>query len=107
MKPPTFLEVAVVGMHFRGADVKELVNSLIYPVNFELEREPFNEYDSLAIKVIYPQTQTHIGYLERGQAAFIAPWMDDGFQFICVAGHGELRKNSNIHPICTISPADE
>ena len=40
-----------------------------------LEREPTNEYDPNAIKVFFEDT--FIGYIERGQAAWISPELDE------------------------------
>lgn len=106
MKPSTFPHVAVVGMHFRGEHAKAIVGNLVPPAGLVLAREPDNEYDSYAIKALWlgeDEVPIHIGYIERGQAAFIAPWMDDGWEFSCTVERLELRRN-NLHPICTIRP---
>lgn len=102
--PNTFPDVAVVGMHFRGAEAKSAVENMLPPVELELEREPGNPYDENAIKVNY--NGAHIGYLERGQAAFIAPYLDEGVEFICQVTRLEQRKN-NLHPVCDIIPVDD
>ena len=99
-KPQDFKNIAVVGMHFRGAEAKSLVSSFSPPVNLRLEREPTNQFDEMAIKVFYDDT--HIGYVERDRAAFIAPWLDQGVEFTCTCEELEVRKN-NLHPICTIA----
>lgn len=99
----TFYDVAVVGMHFRGREIKEMVASFIPPLELELEREPHNAYDEWAIKVLYKGE--HIGYIERNEAAWIAPFMDEGREFICTCERLEERKK-NIHPICTISEVE-
>ena len=98
--PKPFPEVRVVGMHFRGDYAKAAVENMEPPLELELEREPENAFDSMAIKVNY--NGQHIGYVERGQAAFISPWMDQGHKFTCVVERLETVKN-NLHPICTIS----
>lgn len=102
MQYPAFPNVQVVGMHFRP-NGKAIVESLLAPATFDLEREPFNPYDGFAIKVMYEGE--HIGYIERGQAMFISPWMDQGVAYTCTATEFRQVKN-NLHPIVTIEPAD-
>lgn len=97
---PHFPDVAVVGMHFRGDEAKALVASFVPPLELQLEREPSNQYDANAVKVLYHDT--HIGYIERGQAAFIAAYMDDGWVPTCTVTRLEQRRN-NLHPICDIA----
>jgi len=104
LTPKPFENVAVVGMHFRekdGIPAKAYVESFVPPVNLLLEREPENAYDSFAIKVIF--NNQHIGYIEASQAMYIAPWMDDGWQFTCTVVDLEARRN-NLHPICRVEP---
>lgn len=106
MKPPTFPNVAVVGMHFRereGVPAKSIVSSFVPPVDLEYEREPSNPYDSFAIKILY--NGQHIGYAEASQAMFISPWIDQGHNYVVVCNDLESRKN-NLHPIVTFTPAD-
>ena len=103
MYPPSFPEVLVVGMHFRP-NGRAIVESLLAPVDLDLEREPFNPYDSFAIKVLYEGE--HIGYIERRQAMFIAPWMDQGIAYRCRAEDFRQIKN-NLHPVVTVAPVDE
>lgn len=93
--------VAVVGMHFRGSEVKSLVAGLSAPASFRLEREPSNAFDANAIKVFL--NDLHIGYIERDKAAFISFDMDDPSvsEPICTMTHLEDRGN-NRHPICTV-----
>lgn len=97
---PTFTDVAIVGMHFRGEQIKSLVASLQPPFTLELEREPENPYDQFDIKALY--NGIHIGYVERGQAAFISHYIDEGNPASCSVHRMEKRKN-NIHPICSIT----
>lgn len=104
MKPRPFPEVAIVGMHFRGAEVKALVSNFIPPLTLQLEREPDNRFDAFAIKAMYEGT--HVGYIEAGQAAFISPWMDQGHAFEARVERMEQRRN-NLHPICTVAPVEE
>jgi len=88
-------------MHFRGAQAKAAVSSFVPPVELQLIREPQNPYDEFAIQVFYQNE--HIGYIERGQAAFISPQMDTGQKYRCTVDD-MTRKGNNLHPVCTIEP---
>lgn len=57
----------LVGVTFRGAEVKEIVKHLTREDGklLSLEAEPDNPYDDHAVKVIHDPTNTHIGYLAR------------------------------------------
>ncbi len=101
MTAPTFPNVLVVGMHFRGAHAVAAVSSFLPPVELQLEREPQNPYDEFAIKVLYQGE--HIGYVERGQAAFISPQIDAGQKYQCTV-NDLMQKGKNLHPSCTIEP---
>lgn len=101
MQAPTFTEVKVVGMHFRGADVKALVANLEPPCTFTLEREPDNAYDEFAVKVFYGDI--HIGYISRDQAMFLAPHMDEGQDFTCEMTE-QVVSGRNMYPIVTLTP---
>lgn len=106
MKAPPFLDVLVVGMHFRerdGVPAKSIVANFVPPVNLDLEREPENQFDSFAIKVMY-QGQ-HIGYIEASSACFISPWMDEGTAYHCQVTDLMERKN-NLHPVVKLTPID-
>jgi hypothetical protein len=102
MKTPTFPEVLVVGMHFRGAEAKATVANFIPPLLLDLEREPTNQFDASAIKVLYKGQ--HIGYIEACQAVFIAPHMDEGADFVCRVDD-LITKRNNLHPLVTIEAA--
>jgi len=107
MKPPTFPNVAVVGMHFRekdGVPAKSIVANFMPPVDLDIEREPENRFDPFAIKVLYEGH--HIGYIEARQAMFISTWIDQGVEYLCVVTDLEERKN-NLHPIVTLTPAEQ
>ena len=101
MTAPSFPNVLVVGMHFRGAHAVAAVGSLVPPVELQLEREPQNPHDEFAIKVMYQDE--HIGYIERGQAAFISPRIDDGQPYRAIVNDFQ-QKGRNLHPVCTIEP---
>lgn len=98
---PVFEDISVVGMHFRGAEVKALVATFVPPITLTLEREPSNPYDPNAIKVFYENT--HIGYINGADAAFISPHLTDEphvaqFKFL-------QESRNNLYPICTVEPA--
>lgn len=97
-----FTEVSIVGMHFRereGVPAKSIVANFIPPVELTLEREPENRFDAYAIKALY--NGHHIGYVESAQAAYIAPWMDEGATATCTVLELREAKN-NLYPIVTI-----
>lgn len=102
-----FPNVKVVGAHFRGSDAKEASASLEKGTTLRLEREPENAYDSFAIKVFLEDLW--IGYIEKGQAAWIAGQMDDGEAFEAkVTGHEDVPNASGritSYPIVTVQPA--
>ena len=97
-----FENILVVGMHFRGAWAKEYAATLQGGEILRLEREPTNEYDAYAIKVITPGGQ-HLGYVEGVNASYIAAEMDEDPDQVWVAEvtGTETRKN-NIHPVVTV-----
>lgn len=75
---------ALNGANFRPAGAKEIIKSL--PIGYDelsLEREPDNQYDSNAIKVIHHDpldgSETHLGYVEKDIAAEIASQLDAGY----------------------------
>lgn len=94
-----FPSVLIVGMHFRGSEAKAAVGNLIPPAAIRLEREPENAYDSFAIKALYGDL--HIGYVERKQAMFISPWIDQGWTPTCTVEELQTIRQ-NLHPVCTI-----
>lgn len=98
-----FPEVLCVGMHFRGGAAKDIAASLSVGDTVTLEREPENAYDEYAIRVLVGPE--HIGYIERGQAAWISPLMDEGGTATAfVTGHEERKRN--LHPVLRIEVDD-
>ena len=97
---PTFPNVRVVGMHFRGGGAKDVAAAITEATPITLEREPDNQFDAYAIKVLVEDM--HIGYIERGQAAWISPLLDDGDTASATFTHHEEVKR-NLHPVLTIS----
>lgn len=99
----TFPNVACVGMHFRGGGAKELADMIDETTEVTLEREPDNQYDAYAIKVMI--ADQHIGYIERGQAAWISPLLDEGaVARVEYASHEQRGKNN--HPLFNIHIED-
>lgn len=104
MKAPPFLDVKVVGMHFRereGIPAKSIVANFVPPVQLDLMREPSNPYDSFAVKVLY-QNQ-HIAYIEASVSCFLAPWMDQGNAYTCTVTH-LVEERNNLYPIVKLLP---
>lgn len=103
MKAPTFTDVAVVGMHFRGQHAKAWAEAVQPGTEVYYDREPENPYDSMAIRVLY--NFQHVGYIERNQAAFIAPWLDQGTEFSCTVT-GVEQRGKNTHPLVMFKPIE-
>jgi hypothetical protein len=95
----TFPQVRVVGMHFRGGSAKDVAAALDPGDTVTLEREPDNEYDAYAIKVLV--SDMHIGYIERNMAAWISPLIDQGWSAVGIVTGHEQRKN-NLHPLLDV-----
>lgn len=69
-------ETILVGAHFRGADICEIVKKLPEGTILPLVREPSNQYDPNAIKVLH--ANLHIGYIPTREAEKWAPILDRG-----------------------------
>ena len=98
----TFSEVKCVGMHWReaeGVPARALVSNMITPCSVELEREPENQYDSFAVKVIYDGQ--HIGYIEAKVACWLAPRIDNGETFSAEVTDFTVHRN-NTYPLMHI-----
>lgn len=104
--PTTFPLVRVVGMHFRDKETgttrcKDYAAALQPGDTLKLEREPTNEFDIFAIKVITPERNGepgfHLGYIEKGAARWIATDMDEGMEFTCTV-RDLLRDKNNVYP---------
>lgn len=83
---PNSYHAQLVGVNFRPGEAKEIVKALIVGDPLTLEREPFNEHDENAIKVMYASTN-FLGYIERGVAAILAPQLDNGISFTATVNH--------------------
>jgi hypothetical protein len=88
-------------MHFRGPEAKEYVSTLQPGNQLTLEREADNQFDQNAIKVLTPGGM-HIGYIERGQAAWISGWLDEGKTF-SVTVESLLAHANNLYPVVTVA----
>lgn len=73
--PSTFTS-SVVGVSFRGGQVRDLVKSLNIGAQFQLQADPTNEYDSNAVAVYYDDM--HIGFLPRGENEATSEHLLDG-----------------------------
>jgi len=70
---------ALMGVNFRGPAVRELVADL--PVGedrFDFERDPANQYDPNAIKVLLDGE--FLGFVAKEVAEELAPLMDAGYE---------------------------
>jgi HIRAN domain len=56
---------SLVGISFRPMEAKDIVSRLVAGQKLTLERQPTNAYDAFAIKVIEPESQILIGYIEK------------------------------------------
>lgn len=100
------VDLKVVGVTFtnegtgekRSDIVRELAQKNISDIKIQLVREPENQYDANAIKVIADDRQ--IGYIGKEYAAIIAPLMDEYEEFSAVVkGIGEYKNR----PYCEIT----
>lgn len=71
----------LMGVNFRGAEIRELVKALPIGTTFTLERDPENQYDANAIKVIYSaEDEDHfVGFVAKEVAEELAPLLDSGY----------------------------
>lgn len=92
----------LMGVNFRGAEIMDLVQTLQVGQDLTLERDPMNEYDGNAVKVIYQNAEGEdifIGFVAKEVAAEIAPLMDSGY-----AGTAQIRSfMSPIKPLLEIT----
>lgn len=81
------------GVNFRPIEAKAIVNALEEGAQLLLEREPANQYDEFAIKVIDPETAVHLGYVAKEVAAELAPIMDQNDRiFECLVDSNMMRQ---------------
>ena len=76
----------LVGVSFRGAGIKALVQSLETGTEFTLEADPENPYDSNAVKVLYTDDNDEtqfIGFLSKESNAETAEHLGNGLKVKC------------------------
>lgn len=95
-----FESVQVVGMHFRP-EGKATVAMMEEGHEVTLQREPENQYDENAIKVFFEDT--HIGYVNREDAIWVAPVLDDEPESIQCVVVKFVEENRNRYPFIDIT----
>lgn len=99
-----FEDVACVGNHYRLPEEREMAQIMIStqePKQVALVREPTNEYDTNAIKVMYQGL--HIGYVEGTNAVWIAPYLDEGLShYAVVKGFRMVGRGKALHLIMDV-----
>jgi len=93
----------LVGVNFRPIEAQARVTQLEVGHVLALEREPENVYDTWAIKVIDPDTDIFLGYIERYVAIDLAPLLDEGAPSHCTITGFENRKRPALH--VSVGPA--
>lgn len=73
---------ALVGVSFRPKETKEIVRELQMDDELRLEREPENQHDENAVKVVNDNGD-FLGYVEKDVAAEIADRLDNGDEYTC------------------------
>lgn len=66
----------IVGTHFRPSEARALAASLTIGDQVDLEADPENPYDPMAVKVMYDDE--HIGFIARHNNYQISEWLQDG-----------------------------
>ena len=64
-----------------GSHRQTILRSCVPGMTIALVREAANPFDSSAIAVHIAQTDQHIGYISRTDAATLAPYLDAGWNF--------------------------
>lgn len=76
----------LVGSNFRPAECREIVKTLEEGTVLTLERDPTNQYDSNAIKVMFEgphDEMMHLGFIPKTDNEGLANEMDHGKEFVC------------------------
>jgi hypothetical protein len=79
------------GLSFRPIDAKLIVQGFEGGEVLDLERDPENEFDPNAIKVIWPATGEFLGFVAKEVAADLAPEMDAGTKFRCTVESNMMK----------------
>lgn len=90
------LDVPVVGVQYHLAPTTRDKLASLVPLKVDLVREPKNQFDPNAVKVILMEHTSglHIGYLPRDIASMLAPQMDEGNIWLEASILKELEGNS-------------
>lgn len=83
--PPSF-EALLRGVSFRPIEAKAIVNGLQEGSTLLVEREPTNNFDKNAIRVLDPDSGEFLGFVAKEIAVELAPWMDQGIEYTCTVG---------------------
>jgi len=73
-------ETRLVGVSHRPIEIQILIEELVPGDKLTLVREPDNRYDSNAIQL--HQGDDFLGYVRGTDAQEIAPFIDDGTEFV-------------------------
>lgn len=91
----------LAGANFRPAAVKEQITNLEIGDTLTLERDPENEYDYNAVKVLFEGE--FIGFIPKTDNAFLASWLDAKKSYtVTVSGWAGTYK-----PMLTIDLPDD
>ena len=82
-KPPETIFARLRGTRYR--DQRGQIHALMLTPGDPclLEREPHNPADGNAIKVLCPNCETHMGYVDKVSAAQVACHIDNGWVYLC------------------------
>ena len=103
------MRVRSVGLFFRdredGGVARGVVEGLLPGATLRLEREPDNEFDGFAIKVLCEDC--HIGYIPASQAMHLAPMLEAG-ELAAEAKFVELEvENRAVYPLIELDLKEE
>ena len=75
-----FMDTYVAGMQF-VPDIDYIIPEMAKGDQIQLVRDPFNEYDRMAVQVVLAKDQEMIGFIPRTCNAPVASLMDQGVEF--------------------------
>ncbi len=96
------IEFLIKGAHFRGKDIKQLVEALDIGTLLTIEREPDNEHDEYACKVLYEDI--HVGYVEKDMAPSVSFYAMDEPLAAKIVGREHIGRNT--YPVATLAHAE-
>lgn len=77
------INAPLMGVQFRPAGAKAIVDQLTIGQRLELEPEPTNQYDANAVKVIEPESGEFIGYVAKVSNYETAQHLANGGAYAC------------------------